>query len=365
MDSLAKLRWVRLLLLAGLCALCGCQSAVDSADEGLPDDLLSFADQLPENEGLDRGPLPDTSPATVRVGEQITLVKRIAQEVVQTSSMGLTRTTQLLELGYRAEITALASDHADLRLSVMHCRLEQDLGGEQTMFDSRDPSQRNSGMHGHAPLQSAMVGDGFSIHARTDGQVISLPDFADFMSRCADRAPPALRAALVQSLQELGQADCVVALFDDTLCSCAPPGNSSAATLAPSIGESWTRKRQISIPVPMTLQQSFTVSDVTSDARQIDVLGTIWSGGGRNEVRQVAGSVDVQIRGGNFSGTCDVQSGTGLPLAAKIDHFVEMGISAEGTETFPQRKKMTVTIERTDRPSGRPTHAVSDHLIIQ
>ena len=111
-----------------------------------------------------------------------------------------------------------------------------------------------------------------------------------------------------------------------------------------SVGSMWTKRRNITTEIPMTIDHTYTVKELDSKTAKIDIMGTITPLSTVGETSSNKKDVQLDVRSGDSYGYCILDLKTGLPLESHLDQFVDMQVTLEGGIKFDQRKRIVTKI---------------------
>ena len=342
--------WNRLLIVplsAVLMAamLSGCGNGQDEADgqvelpawlteesaatAGVPDELMAPAAEL----GL-----------TLNVGDQFPLRKVVEQDLNQETPSGTPRVSHSrLELMLAIAVKEKREGQTKLAVRYDRVKYEHRIADEHVSFDSTQPAADLPVMV--RPYQ-AMIGDGFSFWIGADNQIVAVEGLAEFLDRCLKTVPYELRQDVVLGI-EAGSGETGIANFVDNSIGLLPYGTKTAQ------GDSWERTRQISRPVPMHINNLYTLKNLTDEFAVIDIRGVIAPTTSINSVATRDG-IEVRVDGGNTLGSCTIFRDTGLPKESRVDRTIEMTVTTPDATRFRQSKRTLTTIEAFPAAAASP-----------
>lgn len=324
------------LLILTLCAASGCQPAATppaAAQRQLP----SWMTDEEESGGGDASPF-GVSPAKAQLalqlkpGDRFPLRKVVQQQLTQSSANGQPELSHSqLEVLFAITVEEVNNGRTKLAVRYDRVKYQHDVAGDRVSFDSNLPAE-------NPPVSvwayRDMVGDGFKFWIGADSQIAEVEGFTDFLKRCLRNVPEELKNSVMLGM-EGGSGEDGIANFVDNSIGLLPIG-------APrSPGDSWERSRFISRPIPMQLQNSYTLQDLTEQEATIAIRGTIAAG---SVGATSADSAQVQVLGGATQGTCTIDRLTGLPKSSRVERQVDMLVKLPQAE-FRQQKRVLTTIE--------------------
>jgi hypothetical protein len=192
-----------------------------------------------------------------------------------------------------------------------------------------------------------MVNDGFSFWLGQDNQIVRVEGFTEFLNRCLRNVPPAEQQHVVLAM-EAGSGETGIANFIDNTIGLLPYGRRT------SPGDTWQRQQSSVHPIPMYVNNVYTLKELTDQLAVVDIRGSITPSTTKNALDN-GGGVQVTIDGGSTQGTCTIFRETGLPKESRVERTVEMTASLDNVIQFHQTKHVTTTIESFPPATSQPT----------
>lgn len=263
--------------------------------------------------------------------EPFPLLKTVEQVLVQKTEDGERVSHSSLELAVTMRLKQKRRDGSRL-LSVVYNRVRyrQDVAGRAFVFDSTLPEKK---LPVEALPYKGLAGNGFSFWIGKDHMIQKPVDFADFLNRCVREVPPARRERVLAAFSNA--ADEGLANFVDDSIGFLPPD--------PQVneGDTWTRDRRLSQPIPLLLQSRCTLDRLTNRFAEIAIDGTIAT---TKNTGSPSDDLQVIVRGGRSTGRCQIDRETGLPFHSEIKRIVDMEVKLANGPSFDQQKITTTTI---------------------
>ncbi len=270
----------------------------------------------------------------LKPGDQFPLRKIVQQELTQNAPHGEPQ-QNYSRLEMLLAVTVKEKRDERIRLSVRYDRIryEHQIADEQVRFDS---STAGPNLTTNVVAYRDMINDGFSFWIGPDNQIVEVEGLSEFLDRALRNVPPDQRQDVVLGM-EAGSGDSGIANFVDNTIGLLPYKKKTAP------GDTWDRQQQVSRPLPMVINNLFTLKELTDSYAVIDIRGTI----APSTTLRHQGSPDVQlfVNGGSTLGSCTIYRDTGLPKESRIDRVVEMTVVMPNSVQFRQTKRMTTTIE--------------------
>lgn len=327
--------------------LCGCPNdeAANQQKVTLPAWLTSdgaASAEVPES--LRDAPAAAELTVTLNPGDQFPLRKVVQQELLQDSPTAIPQRNQS-RLELLLAITVQDKQEGRTKLSVRYDRVkyEHQIADERISFDSTQAT-------GEVPVgvraYRDMVQDGFSFWIGPDNQIVQVEGLAEFLDRCLRNVPVEQRQDVVLGI-EAGSGETGIANFVDNSIGLLPFGRPTAP------GESWQRQQQVSRPVPLHINNTYTLKELTDQLAVIDIRGEISPSTTLNTLNGDNG-LRVSVSGGSTTGSCTIFRDTGLPKESRVDRTIEMMVSMPNALQFRQTKRVVTTIEAYPATSGPP-----------
>jgi hypothetical protein len=331
-------RGLCVLLLAGLCG-CGFGGNEEPEEPTLPD----WVSATP----------PGTTPASsqlalhLRAGDRFPLRKVIEKEVVQDMPGGPAQVHRLrIELTLGMTVDEVKDGQTRFRVRYDRVRYTHSMPEEMVEYDSASPPAE-------LPMSirawHAMVGDGFSFWVGRDNQIAGVEGFKEFLERCMAVIPAERRAEVLMSI-ESSSGENGVSDFVDNAIGLLPYGEVKTP------GESWDRTRHIGRPVPMVLDNTYTLKELDDHRAVVQITGKITPSTTLMDTQQAdVSKVRMTVRSGNTWGSCTLFRDTGLPQTSRVEHEILMTVQMSGGRSFDQRVRGATTIEAFPAQVGAAT----------
>lgn len=300
---------------------------------------------------------------SLRVGDRFPLRKTVDQQLTQPSpdGKGVSTSRSFLELLLALTVEELRTGPevpADdprrgfKRLSVRYSRVrfEQQLVDHTIRYDSASPPTQVPiealGYHG-------LANNSFQFWMDGDNQIREMIGFDAFIDRCLEPVSPAKREQVRAMLVASSGADGVANFVDDSIGLL--PGT------AVREGDSWSRSRTVLQPVPLRVDNRYTLRQFEKDRASVEVVGAIRPSLTFRPADSQERDVEVNVRKGHVFGHCLVDRRTGLPVEATVNQEMEMRVRLASGEEFDQRKLTTTVVtiftpqEQRDTADDHPT----------
>ena len=286
------------------------------------------------------------------VNQRFPMIKTVEQTLSQASAAGVVQSKSKLELILALTVEELQEDgRKRLRVQYSGVKYSHDIAGEKVSFDSNRSS-------GPAPPEvqayQGLVQNGFSFWIGPDNKIIELVGFDQFMQRCLQNTPVSQRETVLAKISETSGDDGVANFIDDSIGLLPYNINKEHQGGAVRVGESWTKTRRLTQPIPMVLKTEYTLRELNENIARINIAGDIAASKISSPINQHGKSVQLFIRGGKSFGSCLIDRQTGLPLESKIDRFLETTVKLENGKEFEQQKQIVTTIRAFPHQEERP-----------
>ncbi|MCA9052351.1 MAG: hypothetical protein KDA75_00875 [Planctomycetaceae bacterium] len=331
----AALGLVTLFVLAG----CGLGGNEQPAEPEIPDWVSTDAAKPSE---------PSSQLALhLRAGDRFPLRKVIEKEVVQEAPGSAPQVHRLrIELTLGMTVDEVRDGKTRFRVKYDRVKYVHHLPDEVIEYDSAAPPA-------NLPLSirawHTMVGDGFAFWVGRDNQIADVEGFEDFLKRCLSSIPPDRRDEVLMSI-ESSSGENGVADFVDNAIGLLPYGEIKSA------GQSWERTRHIGRPVPMVLDNTYTLKELNDQRAVVQINGKITPSTTLMDTpREDMKKVRMTVRSGDTWGECTLFRDTGLPERSRVEHQILMTVHMTGGREFEQRVRGATTIEAFPTQIGAAT----------
>ncbi|QGQ25126.1 hypothetical protein F1728_21620 [Gimesia benthica] len=286
------------------------------------------------------------------VNQRFPMIKTVEQTLSQASAAGVVQSKSKLELILALTVEELQEDgRKRLRVQYSGVKYSHDIAGEKVSFDSNRSS-------GPAPPEvqayQGLVQNGFSFWIGPDNKIIELVGFDQFMQRCLQNTPVSQRETVLAKISETSGDDGVANFIDDSIGLLPYNINKEHQGGAVRVGESWTKTRRLTQPIPMVLKTEYTLRELNENIARINIAGDIAASKISSPINQHGKSVQLFIRGGKSFGSCLLDRQTGLPLESRIERFLETTVKLESGKQFEQQKQIVTTIRAFPHQEERP-----------
>jgi len=286
------------------------------------------------------------------VNQRFPMIKTVEQTLSQASGAGIVHSRSKLELVLALTVEELPEDgRKRFKVKYTGVKYSHNIAGEKVFFDS-------SRSTGPAPPEvqayQGLVNNGFSFWIGPDNKIIELVGFDDFLKRCLQNTPVSKRETVLAKISESSGDDGVANFIDDSIGLLPYNIDEEHKGGAIRVGESWTKIRRLTQPIPMVLKTEYTLRELNDTIAKINIAGDIAASKISSPINQQGKSVQLFIRGGKSFGTCLIDRKTGLPLESKIDRFLETTVKLENGKEFEQQKQIVTTIRAFPHQEERP-----------
>lgn len=337
-----------LALLIGLGSGCGWwgSDGEETAETAtaLPVASITTAAAVPEPPTSPVAPPPAEEPEPIKVGDRFPMLRTVTQTLTQNTPDGQKTTQSTVQYLLTLRIEELPPD-GRRRLSVWYDRVRyiRDLAGQSLDFDSGLPPQAVLPLD--AVPYRGLANNGFSFWVDSNGAVVELVGYEDFLKRCVRDVPLTLGEPVLQRLAGATPEEAIAGFVDDSI-GLLP----AAAEL--NAGRQWPLRRHISQPVPIILDLHCTLASVNDRAAEIDLAGMITPADGFGSAPHSVDGTSVSVRGGRTVGHATIDRRTGLPLQSRIEHYIDMLVHSAAGQPLEQRKHIVTTIQALPEQTG-------------
>jgi hypothetical protein len=336
---LPQVLWLAVLIVNGSLAGCGLGGNDSPEEPTLPDWVA--------DEPAAETPAKSQLALQLRTGDRFPLRKVIEKEVVQDTPGGPPQVHRLrIELTLGMTVEEVRDGQTRFRVRYDRVRYTHSMPDEIVEYDSASPPAE-------LPLSirawHAMVGDGFTFQVGRDNQIAGVEGFQEFVQRCLAVIPPDRREEVLLSI-ESSSGENGVSDFVDNAIGLLPYGE------VKSPGDTWQRTRHIGRPVPMVLDNTYTLKELDEHRAVVQIAGQITPSTTLMQTERAdIPKVRMTVRNGSSWGTCTLFRDTGLPQQSRVEHEILMTVQMSGGRTFDQRVRGATIIEAFPAQVGAAT----------
>ena len=220
-------------------------------------------------------------------------------------------------------------------------KYSHNIAGEKVSYDS---SRSTGPTPPEVQAYQRLVNNGFSFWIGPDNKIVELVGFDGFLKRCLQNTPPEQLETVLAKIAESSGDDGIANFIDDSIGLLPYNIDENHKGGAIRVGETWTKTRRLTQPIPMVLKTEYTLRELNDKTATINIAGDIAASKINSPMNQNGKSVQLYIRGGKSFGTCLIDRKTGLPLESKIDRFLETTVKLANGKEFEQQKQIVTTI---------------------
>ena len=276
------------------------------------------------------------------VDQRFPMIKTVEQTLSQASAAGISHSKSKLELILALTVEEIHKDgRKRFKVQYTGVKYSHNIAGEQVSYDSNRST-------GPAPPEvqayQRLVNNGFSFWIGPNNKIVELVGFDDFLKRCLQNTPPEQLETVLAKIAESSGDDGIANFIDDSIGLLPYNIDENHKGGAIRVGETWTKTRRLTQPIPMVLKTEYTLRELNDKTATINIAGDIAASKIHSPMNQNGKSVQLYIRGGKSFGTCLIDRKTGLPLESKIDRFLETTVKLANGKEFEQQKQIVTTI---------------------
>lgn len=335
-----RTRWICALWLGLSACLAGCEQAGEQLSrlwnkgdaDAVESDLIALEAE------------PNESPSgsldfNLQTGDRFPLLKTVEQTLTQQTPTGPAVGRSTLELLLAIEVEEIREDGKRLGVRYHRVRYQQDIAGEHLVYDSESPPET---LPPELQVYAGLLDNGFSFWIGPDNQIRELVGFNDFLNRCVRLVPPAQRQAVVTRLAETSGEEGIANFIDESI-GLLPPG-SGATDAAVTVGDTWTREREVARPIPLYVSHNCTLKQLSDATAEIEIAGAISTSTTYGPATGVQSDPRVTVRGGHIVGNCTIDRRSGLPVQSRTERNLDMSVQLADGTSFEQQKRIVTKI---------------------
>ena len=309
----------------------------ESADE--EDDLL----------GIEVRPASGALDLNLAVGDRFPLLKTVEQTLTQQTPTGPTLSRSTLELLLAIEVEEIRDGNTRLGVQYHRVRYEQDIAGERFEYDSDAPPHA---LPAELQVYAGLIDNGFSFWIRPDNQIIELVGFNEFLARFVRMVPPDQQQTVVTRLAETSGEEGIANFVDESIGLL--PTHSETGSGPVSVGDAWTRQREVARPVPLYISHNCTLRQLSDTTAEIDIAGSISTSTTYGPAAGDTQGAHVTVRGGHIIGSCTIDLHSGLPIKSHTQRNLEMSVQLADGTSFEQQKQVVTSIRAFPQEDSMP-----------
>ena len=297
----------------------------------------------------------------LKIGDRFPLEKIVEQTVTQQIGGAIKTSRSHLRMLMTITVEEVRDRQRRLQVRYQQVQFSQEIDGRQTVYDSRLADRP-------VPLDLAayqgLVHNGFSFWLGPDNHIVDLVGFQAFLERCVAHVPPEERRRVMTEFMQSNGDDRIANFIDDSI-GVLPydPELTDKGTLVAE-GDHWSRRRQQLRPLPLYLDDTYTLKDLKPRYAVIEITGRITPSDtfGPSQQQGKELRVRVRVRGGRSFGRCTIDTGTGLPIRSRVERTIDMVVRLSNGMEFPQHKNVVTTINTYPQqsPADHPPLRISD-----
>ncbi len=270
-------------------------------------------------------------------GARFPLHKVVEKTLTLATPQGPMESTERIEMFMAVTVEEIRGRSKRFRIMYTRVKYDSQIGNERIQYDSQQPSYT---LAESVLAYHGMVNNGFSFWVGADNRVTDVVDFNEFLRRCLSQVPAQKSDAVTEILAQYSGQEGIANFVDDTIGLLPYDPDSEDGTSVVRLGGHWSRSRHFNEPVPMSLNNTYTLKELNEEVAKVEILGDVVPAAAVSNPRQ---DVSLQILRGHSAGTCTIDRKTGLPLNSRIDHQMSINVQLNGLQ-FEQQKRVVTSI---------------------
>ncbi len=283
---------------------------------------------------------------TLQVGDCFALRKTITQTLAQRMKEGPAKSTSRLQMTAGITVEKDEGGRRLLRVKYQRVRYGHDLLGDKVDYDSYRVNDQEP-VPDAAILYHGMVNNGFAFWLTHDNQIGEVVDFREFLERCVKSAPPQRQRQLLAQVTSNPDDEGFANFVDDSIGLLRFNPEAKGRETFVKEGEEWQRTRKLIHPLPMAINTTYRLTELTDDRAKIEILGKIIPARVASLAPQTRNPSEAEIvlKDGHTTGTCTVDRGTGLPTKSQVTRSLALRVRMPQQAEFDQHKQIVTTVE--------------------
>ena len=274
----------------------------------------------------------------LQAGEKFPLQKTVEKTLTQYTLQGPMESREKIELFMSVTVDEIRDRSKKFTVRYNRVQYHSEMNGQKVVYDSQQPPYP---IPDAALAYHGMVNNGFSFWVGPDNRITDVVDFHNFMQQCLANVPAAKAGLVSETLAKYSGQEGIANFVDDTIGLLPYDPNSKDGSTVVQLGGHWTKSRLFSDPVPMSINNKYTLQELNDTYAKVEVVGDISPSAAVTSSKITP--VSIQVTDGHSIGTCRIDRKTGLPLESRIDHLLNMNVQLNGHQ-FKQQKRVITSI---------------------
>ena len=355
-----SVRWVGMCgLLVSLsgCGWFGSERADSSSDEIIPE-LGDREKTTKVQEAAKTKVSTENLELRLKIGNRFPLIKTVEQRLRQLSPNDGRPIESSSKLSMTLAITVENISQGVKTLGVRYQRVcyDHDIAGEKVSYDS---ALFPKTVPDAAQVYQGLLDNGFSFDLGADNRIVKVHEFDEFLKRCVRHAPASQQQEMLTRLV-VDQEDEGIANFVDDSVGMLPYNiDDLNASGDVKVGSSWRKSREITRPIPMTIDTAYRLTDINERYAILELFGQIVPARIQrvsNTTQHPGATEKMTLRSGHSFGTCTIDRDSGLPIQSHVTRTMKLTLELPTGVKFDQTKEIVTTI-RTFPEQGAPSTA--------
>jgi hypothetical protein len=276
-------------------------------------------------------------------GEQKFYRRIVEQKLHEQPGLVAERVWERVELMMSLTVREADADTAWIEVAFHEVRYQHELGSRRIVYDSRSQAE----IPPEVLVYSGLKDNGFAFQVDASNRVVDVRDFDKFLNQCYRSARQADRR---EAMLNLGQhaADsrertmAAMSFLDESI-ALLPVGKLAAGGLESHIGSKWEQSSFRSLRVPTEEKLELGLIHVSGDVAHFKLSGTIAPLEPNGTLSQ--DGIRSRVIGGTLTGSCAIETRTGLPQSSSIQRTIDLELASSGTAPVVMRKSVLTTLE--------------------
>ena len=192
-----------------------------------------------------------------------------------------------------------------------------------------------------------MVGEGFSFWLTPDNRIAELVGFDEFLKRCVRHVPAHKQKAVLTQMAGNAEDEGFANFVDDSIGLLRYRTGNKGRETDVKEGDEWQRNRKLMHPLPMALNTTYKLEELTDTVAKIEVFGTIIpiKAAQLGPNGQHPSDTEIVLKDGHSTGECTIDRVTGLPIKSCVERHLSLRVRLPDKSEFDQHKKIVTTVE--------------------
>lgn len=331
----------------------------EGTDEAEPQDFRQFArsQELAKSQEPTRDSVADVK---LKVGDRFPFQKTVEHRLTQVDREGTHISTSRADILLTLTVDGISPDGRKLlTVDFQRVQYSQDILGNKVTYSSDEPTDA---VPQEALLYSGLAGNGFTFTLGPDNRPMDVSGYTDFLRRCLRNVPEGAKAAIASQFDTSKEIDGIANFIDESIGLLPLRAGFKRGEGGVVKGDFWDLEpRSSESPLPLVTSSRCVMKNVSPESAEILLTGRISGSADPVIMHEPEGDMKAFVKGGNCSGSCKVNSQTGMPILSQIQRSFDLVFELPDGQKIQQSKDTVTRFSLVSDP-GRPALTGADSV---